>query len=151
MQLHKNKYKNQGFTLLELLIVVFIVSILASVALPAYLDAVRASHRTDAQITMQRIAMSLERYYTTNSSLIGFTLISEFGNNCVPQVLPCNAGNTNVRYIINLSIPTATTYSIRADAVNNQSVDKCGGLTLDHTNTKTVIGAAPGYTVDNCW
>jgi type IV pilus assembly protein PilE len=58
----KNKAFN-GFTLVELLIAVAIVSILAAVALPSYTDFVTRSNRTEAQRELLRIANIQEQFY----------------------------------------------------------------------------------------
>ncbi|TWX66564.1 type IV pilin protein [Colwellia sp. C1TZA3] len=52
-----------GFTLVELLIAVAIVSILAAVALPSYTDFVARSNRTEAQRELLRIANIQEQLY----------------------------------------------------------------------------------------
>jgi type IV pilus assembly protein PilE len=52
-----------GFTLVELLIAVAIVSILAVVALPSYTDFIARSNRTEAQRELLRIANIQEQFY----------------------------------------------------------------------------------------
>lgn len=54
----------RGFTLIELMIVVAIVGILAAIAYPSYRDSVRKTQRTDAKVTVSRLAAGQERYYT---------------------------------------------------------------------------------------
>ena len=52
-----------GFTLVELLIAIAIISILASIAYPSYLQFVSRSNRTEAQRELLRIANLQEQYY----------------------------------------------------------------------------------------
>ena len=53
-----------GFTLIELMITVVIVSILATIAYPSYVEQVRKTRRSDAQTALLRSTQSLERCYT---------------------------------------------------------------------------------------
>lgn len=59
--------KNQGFTLIELMIVVAILGIIAAIAYPSYMDSVMRSQRADAVTTLSRLASEQERFYTTSA------------------------------------------------------------------------------------
>jgi type IV pilus assembly protein PilE len=74
----KNLYnKALGFTLIELMIVVAIVGILASIGYPSYTNYVIRSDRAEAVSELLRIANLQEQFfvdnrqYTTNISLLG--------------------------------------------------------------------------------
>ena len=58
--------KTRGFTLIELMIVVAILSILAGVALPVYQDYVRKVRRSDAAVLLTEAAQFMERFNTAN-------------------------------------------------------------------------------------
>ena len=75
--LSKSLQPNKGFTLIELMVVVAIVSILAVIAMPAYLDYVTRSKVSEALAFMAEAKTAVtETYYSTrelptNNSLAG--------------------------------------------------------------------------------
>jgi type IV pilus assembly protein PilE len=60
-----------GFTLIELMVVVVIITILVSIAVPMYSAQVRQSRRTDARTAVLDLAGREERFLATNPS--GYT------------------------------------------------------------------------------
>ena len=58
--------KQRGMTLIELLLVIVILGIIVSIALPGYQDSVRKARRADSQAVMLELAQWMERFYTEN-------------------------------------------------------------------------------------
>jgi len=56
-------YKKKGFTLLELMIVVIIIGILASLAVPRFIDAAKRAKESEAASILGSIRASQMRYY----------------------------------------------------------------------------------------
>ena len=56
--------KQQGFTLIELVIVISLIGILAMIAIPAYNDSVTKARRTDGQSALMDLMVRQERYFT---------------------------------------------------------------------------------------
>lgn len=129
-----SRRKAGGFTLIELMIVVAVIGILASVALPSYQEHVRRSARSQAQACMSQVAQALERIRTGN-------LRYDAGNE--PALGCATEGNLNARYTIGL-VRAANTYTVSATAIGDQVNDKCGSLSLDQAGTKTPATAG-------CW
>lgn len=69
--------KKNGFTLIELMVVVVIVAIFSAIAIPSYQAYVRRAEASKAQQEMQKIAASLERHKARNFSYKGFDLSAQ--------------------------------------------------------------------------
>ena len=62
------KRNNSGFTLVEIMIVVLIVALLASIAIPNLLRARMSAHDASAQATLKAISTAMESYLSVNTT-----------------------------------------------------------------------------------
>jgi len=133
----KNRAGVEGFTLIEVMIVVVIIGILAAVALPAYSDYVDRSRRTDAKTSLLNLAQQFERCYTRGSSYAG--------GGCPA---PGDSTSTDGYYTITVA-SDATTYTIEASPQGAQSRDsaKCATFSLTQTGARTATGSVGNA----CW
>jgi type IV pilus assembly protein PilE len=132
--MHRNKL---GFSLVELMIATAIIGILAAVAIPNYQQYILRGNRADAKAILMETAQYMERYYTTNNTYVGATLLS--------AVSPKGASATSKKYDITFSAgPTATSFTLQAETFGGQDNDTCGDLTLSNTGAQTPTTAG-------CW
>ena len=107
--------RNEGVTLLEVMVVVVIVGILAAVAIPAYNGYVTRSRRSDAFTALETVRAAQEMYRAEQGFYAG-TLASLAG---------CDAGMAGDNYVIaepNRGNPPIT-YTIDATGQNKQAGD----------------------------
>jgi len=125
--------KHRGFTLIEMMIVVAVIAILASFAIPAYNEQVRKGRRADAMAAMNETAQALERFYTLNNTYSGYSMR--------PTERQSPRSGDVVYYRIALEVdPAGTGYLVSATP---EQADRCGTLTVNSQGVRTA-----GY--DDC-
>lgn len=88
--------KLKGFTLIELMLVVIIVSILAAVALPSYQQYVRRADESAVVQIMQQISTDLEKHKSRQFTYVGYSLSADL------TYWPKNATSATAKYTISV-------------------------------------------------
>ena len=146
------KFAN-GFSLIELIIVVCIIGILAGIAYPNYTKSVRKSHRSDAKAALNDVAMRLQRCFTANSTFLDST-----STPCPVQALLTGSKVTSdVGYYEITGVAAdfkVSEYLITAKPVSGKGQEKdldCASLSLNQSGTKTALDSYGNVSTNKCW
>ncbi|WP_286744625.1 type IV pilin protein [Aquabacterium sp. UBA2148] len=153
--------RQQGFTLLELMIVVVVVGVLASIAYPSYIEYVARGHRAQLKTQLQAAQHWMERYYSERY-FYGNALNSEdppaaFANQAFATSPP--AGEGDARYTLAVT-PNGggQGYQITASRAGGMTDDPCGDPTVTHLGVKGLVEDSRGDRYDDdaaavaaCW
>lgn len=132
----------QGFTLVELLVVMAIVAVLAAIALPTFTESVRKARRADAVMLLTGIQQSQERFRANNASYAS-TLEQLTG-----------APRQTDHYVGSISGAGAAGYTVTATARSNspQSSDTaCRVMSLRMTAGGNVVYMDADEGSSRCW
>lgn len=134
--------KKNGFTLIEVMIVVAILGILSAVALPMYQDYVIRSKLAEATSTLANLRVQMEQYYQDNRA---------YGTSACGVVMP------TLKYFT-YSCAWGSTSSNQSFIITATGVSSAGVgsfiFTIDEANGQTTAGLPSGWTMptpNTCW
>lgn len=152
MQANRNEQpgRNLGFTFIELLVVLALMTILVAFALPSYQSAVQRAKRAEAWTVMMKNMQQQERHYSVHGRYAEFSADEPKGFLWYSGSTPQNSayeisareceGHTLKQCVMLVAQPGA------AGVQHGYSDQDCGTLTLNSAGIRTASGeAAP------CW
>lgn len=133
-----DKTSNQtGFSLIEILITVAIMTIITSIAIPVYTQHLVHAKRLEAEISLSKLAAALEQYAIANNTY-------KNANGETLKISPLK------NYQLEIASATDTQFSLNAFPLGAQAKndEKCATLTLNSNGEKGITGSG---TIEECW
>lgn len=128
------KRMQKGFTLIELMIVVSIIAILASIALPSYATYVKRGKAAEAPAILADLRIKMEQYFQDNRTYVGG---------------PCAPTGGAKYFAYDCSVAgTATLYTLRA---TGRAAENMTGFTYTVNQANTKSSTYDGVAKGACW
>ena len=139
------QYRQAGFSLVELLVVLVIMGVLSALALPGYSRYVQRGNRTEVMAALLEAQHFMERYYSAN----GQYLSPANAVPMLPQRLQRIPLQGTVRYQLSVREATVNSYLLQAVPEGSMAGDVCGNLTINQTGLRGVLNST--NSVSECW
>jgi len=148
MQSGSRKTLSLGFTLVELMVTVAVLSVLATIAVTSYSSQVLKSRRTEAKSALLDLAGREERLFSTTNAYSNLEAALGYApatSTTVMTAMPFGNGY----YTLTVTTPTASSYTLTATPAGSQLNDTaCGTFQLNQLGQQTVSGTTSAAT---CW
>lgn len=135
----------QGFSLIELLIVVTVIGILSAIAYPSYTNYVKKGKRAEGRGALLAAAQRQERYMTNNN-----TYTTDLAAAGIPAYSGQSAGSSSAYTITVVAGAAGIATSFIAKATPSFDDPDCGTLTYTQTGAKGMESATE-TDVSKCW
>lgn len=137
-----NKTRQNGLTLIELMVTVAIIAVLAMIAYPIYNNYVTKARRADAKAALMAVMQAQQRHYTANSTYV--TDLTKIGYKA-----GANVPSESKHYMISAAACDGDiTSCVKLKAVPEHTDEDCGNLEYQSNGVKGVSGSEG---VEKCW
>ncbi|MFK7886838.1 MAG: type IV pilin protein [Gammaproteobacteria bacterium] len=141
----RHKTRHNGFTLIEMIVVVGIVSILAAIAYPSYQKRAQKAKRTDAKAALINLAAQQERFFLRNNRYA--STLADLGidgtENEFYEITITSGGNSE---FLAEAVPAGSAFS------GGQWLDtECLKFGIDQLGRKTAFKNGNTDNADVCW
>ena len=136
--------KNQGFTLIEVMVVVAIISIIAGIGYPGYNGYMQKTRRVEAKTMLTELANEQQRFFTENNRYATDFQEIGFAENAIDT--------ENGYYSVVVTSSDTNSYLLTATPKEGaaQATDTyCASFTINSAGAKGVVGATS--TAAECW
>jgi len=148
----KRMHRQQGVTLIELVVVMIIVGILAAVAIPSYRNYVIRSQRSDAKDALLALATQQEKHYLQCNT---YATSIAAATDCAAGELQGAATSKNGWYQLATAAPNPTlgfTVTATAIAGQNQAQDaECQTFAVTDRGVRTADDEGGANNTAECW
>ncbi|HZF14397.1 MAG TPA: type IV pilin protein [Steroidobacteraceae bacterium] len=153
------KQRQRGVTLMELLTVMVVLAIIASIAIPSYRKYLLRAQRADAKTALLQAQTAQEKYVLQNNA---YTTLVTTGTNAIPPGLGLTGVSEHGYYTITVDAGLTNTdgtpgYTIRALPVmagptSAQKDDAdCVVFTIDAAGARTALNSGGANNFTTCW
>ena len=130
----RGRFARNGFTLIEVMIVVAIVGVLAAIALPNYADYVKRGKIIEATSGISDLRQGMEQWFLDNRDYRGY---------CASPVGKARVQPTVKAFTLSCA-EAQSTYTITATGIAAEGMDLFI-YTVDNTGTKTTTSVPTGW------
>jgi type IV pilus assembly protein PilE len=150
------RVQQRGFTLIEVMLTVVLISILTAVAYPSFVDFMRKGRRSEAMAALAGVQQAQERWRANHPAYAAGTVLSAAPPGGLGQPATSASGYYSIAIV---GEPDATKYVVTATAVagSKQADDlNCKVLGIDAQEGRIRYGGGAGTTPDwndpnKCW
>lgn len=142
------KNNRKGFTLIEMMIVLAIITILSSLAYPNYLNHITRMRRTDGQTALLELANQMETYYRKTQTYATATIGTGRETDIRDQAITPDGW-----YQLSILHQTNTHYTLQAKARMAQAEHDpmCVTLAIDDLGNKKPAAKNHQQRLTRCW
>lgn len=133
--MNKQRLPGKGFTLIELMLAVAIMSILAAIALPSYQSSVKKAARSEAKSALANFHADLTRYFSERNTYNG-----SFDASGKPRIFPAQLPTSGEPKTYNITIVSQRSglgFLMRATPITGSVVEDDGFLQINEFGVRS--------------